>query len=93
VRTIDPRFNRDAYGAELRLHAGEQWMLRIVNPGDSFQSSSDPRAHFGLGASAHYDAINVLWPDGLEEEFPGGAADRSLVLRRGEGRQIRNEKK
>ncbi|HEV3386490.1 MAG TPA: CRTAC1 family protein [Gemmata sp.] len=93
VRTIDPRLNRDAYGAELRLHAGEQRMLRIINPGDSFQSSSDPRAHFGLGASVRYDAINVLWPDGLEEAFPGGDADRSLVLRRGEGRQIGSEKK
>jgi hypothetical protein len=87
VRALDPRLKRDAYGAEVRVRTGEQQMLRIVNPGDSFQSSSDPRAHFGLGKSLRYDAIRVLWPDGLSEVFPEGEADRSLVLRRGEGRE------
>lgn len=86
VRALDPRLNRDAYGAEIRVKAAEQPMIRVVNPGDSFQSSSDPRAHFGLGKATHYEEIHLLWPDGLSEVFPGGEADRYLVLRRGEGR-------
>src|SRR5262249_21105490 len=49
VRAFDPRLKRDAYGAEVVVEAGERRLLRIVNPGDSFQSSSDPRVHFGLG--------------------------------------------
>ena len=60
-------------------------LLRIVNPGDSYQSSSDPRAHFGLGEAARYDSIHVLWPDGLAEVFPGGDADRAVELARGKG--------
>jgi hypothetical protein len=91
VRAYDPRLNRDAYGAEITVRAGERRHLRIVNPADSFQCSSDPRAHVGLGARARYDAIHVLWPDGLAEDFPGGDADRVLVLRRGEGREARPE--
>lgn len=87
VRALDPKRKRDAYGAEVRVRAGERRWLRIINPGDSYQSSSDPRAHFGLGEVAQFDAIHVLWPDGLAEVFPGGTADRVLELRRGEGKE------
>lgn len=85
ARAFDPRLNRDAYGAEIVLEAGGRKLLRIVNPGDSYQCSSDPRAHFGLGAAERYDSIRVLWPDGLAEVFPGGSADRAIVLERGKG--------
>lgn len=85
ARAVDPRLKRDAYGAELVLEAGGRKLLRIVNPGDSYQCSSDPRAHFGLGASAAFDAIRVKWPDGLIETFAGGPADRAITLERGKG--------
>ncbi len=85
VRAFDPRLNRDAFGAEIELRVGDRRLLRIINPGDGFQSSSDPRAHFGLGEAAKYDSVLVRWPDGLAETFPGGDADRVLALRRGEG--------
>jgi hypothetical protein len=85
VQAIDPRLKRDAYGAEVVVEAGDRRLLRIINPGDSYQCSSDPRAHFGLGEVTRFDAIHVLWPDGLAEVFPGGNADQVLVLNRGEG--------
>jgi hypothetical protein len=85
VRALDPRYNRDAYGAVITVKAAGRALTRIVNPGESYESSSDPRAHFGLGSAAQYDAIRVLWPDGLAEVFPAGQADRQLVLRPGEG--------
>jgi hypothetical protein len=88
VRALDPRLRRDAYGAEITLHAGQRRWLRIVNPGDSFQSSSDPRAHFGLGDAAQYDSVHVLWPDGRAEVFDAGPADRVLVLERGQGKEV-----
>ena len=88
VDAVDPRYSRDAYGAEIGLRAAGKKQLRIVNPGGSFQSSSDPRVHFGLDAATRYDAIEVRWPDGKFEEFHGGAADRAITLRRGEGREV-----
>jgi hypothetical protein len=89
VKALDPRLKRDAYGAEVIVRSGPRKWLRIINPGDSFQSSSDPRAHFGLGSASSYDAVQVVWPDGRVEVFPGGSADRVLVLRRGEGKEER----
>jgi hypothetical protein len=85
VRAIDPALRRDAYGAEVRVRAGDRRWVRWINPGSSYLCSNDPRAHFGLGPAAKVDAIQVVWPDGMEEQFPGGAADRLVVLRRGEG--------
>jgi hypothetical protein len=86
VRAIDPALRRDAYGAEITVHAaGRRWQ-RWVNPGYSYLCSNDPRAHFGLGPVERLDRIHVVWPDGTEEEFPGPAVDRVVVLRKGEGR-------
>jgi hypothetical protein len=85
VRAVDPALKRDAYGTEITVKAGGRRQLGWVNPGSSYQCSSDPRAHFGLGGSAGYDAIEVRWPDGSTEKFPGGAADRLLVLEKGKG--------
>jgi hypothetical protein len=86
IRALDPRYQRDAYGAEVTVHAGDHKWLRIVNPGDSFQCSSDPRVHVGLGKTDAVDSIHILWPDGLAEDFEGGRADRAITLERGKGK-------
>jgi hypothetical protein len=87
IRALDPRLKRDAYGAEVVVRAGSKKWWRLVNPG-SFLCSNDPRVHVGLGLAAKCDAVEVLWPDGLREAFPGGPTDRALVLRRGEGKPL-----
>ncbi len=86
IRAIDPqRGGRDAHGAKITVTAGGRRRVAWVNPAISYASSSDPRAHFGLGASAQADAIHVLWPEGEEETFPGSPANRLLLLKKGEG--------
>jgi hypothetical protein len=88
VRALDPALRRDAYGAELTVLAGGRRFIRTVNPGGSYLSHNDVRAHFGLGRAERVDAIQVRWPNGEREEFPGGAVDQHLVLRKGEGRPM-----
>jgi hypothetical protein len=86
VRAIDPALGgRDAYGAEIVVRAAGRRWWRLLNPGHSYLVSNDPRVHFGLGSVRTVDSIQVIWPDGKEENFPGGAADRLLVLRKGTG--------
>jgi hypothetical protein len=88
VRAIDPALGgRDALGAEITVRAGGRVWWRLAHPASSYLSSHDPRAHFGLGAVSTVDGIQVVWPDGSAEEFPGGAVDRLLVLRKSEGRK------
>jgi hypothetical protein len=88
IRAVLPEFGgRDAYGAviTLRSKADALSWRQSVNPGSSYLSSHDPRVHFGLGPIGHIDEIQLRWPDGTEETFPGSDVDRHLVLRRGEG--------
>ncbi len=87
VRAIEPALGgRDAYGAVVTVEAGGRRWTGLVNPGYSYLCSNDPRAHFGLGKNARVEALHVLWPDGKRETFPGRAADRVVVLRKGEGK-------
>ncbi len=96
VRAVDPALSsdphrpRDAYGAEIRVRpaGGEKARLGLINPAGSYLCSSDARAHFGLGPTAAVESIEVAWPDGTTETFPGCDADRTLVLRKGEGKQV-----
>jgi hypothetical protein len=88
VRATDPRRgNRDAIGATIDLYAGRK-RTGLICPGQSYLSSGDLRAHFGLGSAGSYERIVVHWPDGLREEFEGGAADCVVSLKRGQGRPV-----
>ena len=76
---------RDAYGAEVTVVAGGRGWFCCLNPAASYLCSNDARCQFGLGSVASIDEIRVVWPDGATEIFPGGAADRFVVLRKREG--------
>jgi hypothetical protein len=60
---------------------GRSWR-RWLNPGSSYQSSNDPRLHFGLGSIDRIDKIQVRWPDGTQENFPGVGVNRLLTLKK-----------
>ncbi len=85
VDAVDPRLNRRALGARVTVSSGDARQVRTVQGAMSYLSSSDPRAHFGLGAADSAVSVAVRWPDGLEETFDGVEVDRVVVLRRGEG--------
>ena len=82
----EPKFGgRDAIGAEAVLVAGGKRRWAVLQPATSYLSSHEAALHFGLGAVATFDGVEVAWADGTRERFPGGAADRRVVLRHGEG--------
>jgi len=78
---------RDALGAQVRVRAGGRELVGLALASTSYGSSSDPRAHLGLGSAAQVEELEVLWTDGSREVFPGGPANREVVLRQGEGRR------
>jgi hypothetical protein len=85
VRALDPRVKRDAYGAEVTVRIGTRRWVQWVNPAFSYVCSNDPRVHFGLGSAQRVDSIEVVWPDGTEESFPGQPTNRFVVLKKGQG--------
>jgi hypothetical protein len=85
VRATDPARQRDAYGAEVRVRAGGKTWTAWLNPAESYLCSGEPTAHFGLGKVSNVESVEVLWPEGSRERFPGGPADRTRTLTRGSG--------
>ncbi len=49
-------------------------------PTRGFQSSVDPRLHFGLGSAKQIDSLIVVWPDRRFQVMTNVAADRILTL-------------
>jgi hypothetical protein len=72
-------------GARVYVYAGGRRLSGEIQTGASYLSQHDLRAHFGLAESAKYDRIEVQWPGGGREVFPGAAANRIVKLKQGEG--------
>lgn len=85
TRLVGGRSNRNGIGAEVRVRSGDRVWRDRVRSGSSYCSAGMLRLHFGLGNRARYDAIEIVWPSGLTERWPGGAADRILTLSEGRG--------
>ncbi|HVS39830.1 MAG TPA: CRTAC1 family protein [Gemmataceae bacterium] len=85
VRALYPDPDRDAVGAVVTVWSGDRHWIRRADPCSGFLCSGDPRALFGLGKAETVDRIEVLWPNGTQEQFPGGPVDRVLELRQTKG--------
>jgi hypothetical protein len=83
-----PAGQRDAIGARAFLHVGGRRLSGEVQGGASYLSQHDPRLHFGLAGDASYERIEVQWPGGGREVFPGGPANRPVVVRQGKGTPV-----
>lgn len=88
LKTFDAQRRRDTYGAEIRVYASGKTWLTLLNPGQSYLSSNDPRAHVGLDDVTTVDRIEVRWPDGSREEFAGGPTDREVIVQQGTGKPL-----
>jgi hypothetical protein len=85
VRLTGVTCNRDAVGARAYVYVGSRRLSGEVQTGGSYISQSDPRLHFGLADDTSYERIEVVWPGGEKEVFPGGAANRIVALAQGSG--------
>lgn len=79
--------NRDGIGARVTLRSTKRVWVDEVRSGSSYNSSSDLRLHFGLGAETHLAQIDVRWPNGKTEIFaPPTTMDHIIELTEGNGR-------
>ena len=51
--------------------------------------NNDVRIHFGLGAAAKIDWIQVRWPSGLTERFENISVDTIQVVKEGSGGAVK----
>jgi hypothetical protein len=63
---------------------GERRQAQAVLAQSSYLSVNDRRLHFGLGA-ATTAALEIRWPNGVEEKIAKVDADQLVVIREGSG--------
>jgi hypothetical protein len=86
VRVVDPAAGgRDAYGARIIVTAAGKTRMNVAAPTEAIFCSGDPRVHFGLGQAASVERVQVTWPDGVTEQFPGQTVDQFITLAKGQG--------
>jgi hypothetical protein len=83
--TGGPKSPRDAVGATVYLTANKIKQRADVFSGGSYESSNDPRVHFGLGDATVIDAVEVHWPSGARERFSVSHVDQIVALVEGKG--------
>ena len=85
VRAYDARLKRDAVGARVTIETDQGTRWRTIRRTSSYLSSRPPVAQFAVPSEGGFHSLGVRWPDGLEENFPGGDGNRRVVVQRGEG--------
>jgi hypothetical protein len=73
--------NRDGIGATIKVTAQSgRTLYNHVTTSVGFMSSSDRRAHFGLGAETKIDHVEIRWPSGIVQRLEHPAVDRILKV-------------
>ncbi|WP_433973251.1 CRTAC1 family protein [Tunturiibacter lichenicola] len=77
---VGHRSNRDGIGALIRVNtsAGAQYVT--VTTAGSYLSSSDKRAHFGLGTDSVVKSIEIHWPSGIVQKLNDVRSDQILTV-------------
>jgi hypothetical protein len=83
--TGGPKSPRDAVGATVYLTANKIKQRGDVVSGGSYESTNDPRVHFGLGDATVIDAVEIHWPSGARERFSVSHVDQIVTLVEGKG--------
>lgn len=72
--------NRFGIGAMVRLETSAGTQVRSLLLARGYLSSSEPMAHFGLGAVDTIKRVTVEWPSGAKQTFENLPADRRYSL-------------
>jgi hypothetical protein len=71
---------RDAIGSAIFCAANGKRMREDVASGRGYNSQSDLRAHFGLGAATKIDKLEVRWANGKTENYRIEGVDRIVTI-------------
>ena len=78
--------NRSAFGARVKVVAGDLVQVDERRSGGSYLSQNDVRLHFGLEKRQKVDRVEVRWPDGGIDVLTNVAANRFITVTEGDHR-------
>jgi hypothetical protein len=80
------RPNLRGIGATLTAVTGGTRQQLYQSPSRGYMSSVDDRLHFGLGAAARVDTLEIRWPDGRTQVLTDVPGDTLLTLKQSDAR-------
>jgi hypothetical protein len=81
LQLVGTKSNRMGIGAQIRVTTDSgRKLYNEVTTSTGYAASSDPRVHFGLGASRVIREIEIRWPSGTSQLLHDVTADRVLVV-------------
>ena len=80
LNLVGHKSNRDGIGAVVKVVTKGCTQYTTVSTSGSYLSSSDKRAHFGLGMATVADRIEIRWPSGTHQVLTQVKADQNLTV-------------
>lgn len=84
LELIGGKSNRDAYGARVKVMAGDLVQIDEKRSGGSYLSQNDARLHFGLEQRTKVDAVEVRWPSGVRQKFTNLTVNSFIRIKEGD---------
>jgi hypothetical protein len=81
VKLVGKKSNRMGIGAQIQVTTDDglsQW--NEVTTAVGYASSSDSRAHFGLGVSRSIKTMEIRWPSGIHQVLRNVGVDRVMTV-------------
>lgn len=85
VKLAGTKSNASAIGTRVRVVTGTHAQTQELTSQSSYYSHNDSRLHFGLGASAKVDRIEVRWTNGQTEIIKDVTANQFVTIKEGNG--------
>jgi hypothetical protein len=79
--TLRGRTEPEAAGARVTVRFAGRTRTAWKLPNQGYQSSQDPRVHFGLAEAAEVDGVEIRWPDGTIQKIRALPADADYVVK------------
>jgi enediyne biosynthesis protein E4 len=80
LKLVGVKSNRDGIGAQVEIATSAGKQYATVTTASSYESSSDPRVHFGLGNAEAVNLIRIRWPSGVIQTLNDVKADQFLAV-------------
>lgn len=87
LKLVGVKSNRMGLGAQVRVTTDAATQYNHATTSTGYAASSDPRVHFGLGASKIIKEIDITWPSGIHQSLRNVPADQILTVKEEAGLQ------
>ncbi len=86
LNLVGTKSNRDGLGTRVKLTTPLGVQYNHATTAVGYNSSSDKRVHFGLGAADKIDKIELFWPSGIHQTLMNIKPDQVLTITESAGK-------